>query len=980
MFLSSTSLFWVALCVVALWNSVIEAQITGSGLTAIQRGGWTASADSHQAGYGPSYVLDDNYTSFWQTEYSPTLALLPHNITLDMQNEYWVNGFTYLPRQDGSQNGNIAVHTISISVDNKTWKKVASGTWANDQTIKTTLFTPAVARYVRLQATTEANGQQFSSAAELNVLTNPHSTLSRAAWKVTADSHEGGAQSYNATEAIDGADTTYWHTQWEPTAPALPHHFTIDQGNAVTVGGLTYLPRPLSSGPNGRIGSYTVEYSNDGSSWTTIVSGKWVDNANLKTVEFAAVSARYFRLVALTEAGNRGPWTSAAEINLLDGSTQLAPFKITVDSQETAAANNTGIRAMDNDPKTFWETEWSVDPVPGFPHYAIIDMQATFSVKALTYLPRQDGSPNGNIGSHVIDVSPDNTTWTTVATGSFFDDQEPKLVTFEETACRYVRLTALSEAGNRGPWTSAAEISLSFDTSYTPPPATVGQWGLTIDFPLVPVAAALIHNTGNILAWSSFEANQFVGGTGQTVTATYSPSTGEVSEVLVTNTDHDMFCPGLSLDFDGRPFVTGGNDAAKTSIYHPSTNSWVAAPDMDIPRGYQASQTLSDGRIFTIGGSWSGGQGGKNGSVFDYATDTWSLLLGCPVAPMLTNDAAGVYRADNHGWLFAWSNATVFQAGPSVAMNWYTPTGYGGVLAAGPRTGDTDAMCGNAVMYDAVAGNILTVGGSPDYSGAASTWNAHILTLGTPNDTVTVTTINHMNYRRIFGNGVVLPDGSVFIVGGQEYGDPFTDDEAILYPELWNPTTHKFTVMAQMPTPRTYHSVALLMPDATVISGGGGLCGSCNVNHFNMQIFTPPYLFNADNSTATRPVINSVSANSVAVGHKLTVKTNGAISSFALIRIGSTTHTVNTDQRRIPLTPLQTGVNTYSITVPADPGVALPGYWMLFALNSAGVPSLASTIQITLPADPSPTNSTLTRARVRRDPKISTGQGLRGFY
>src|SRR5439155_16596829 len=106
-------------------------------------------------------------------------------------------------------------------------------------------------------------------------------------------------------EAIDGADTTLWHTQYQPTTPALPHYFTIDQGKSVTVGGLTYLPRPLSSGPNGRIGSYQVQRSTTGSSWTTIVSGTWLDDANLKTVEFAAVSARYFRLVALTEAGNR---------------------------------------------------------------------------------------------------------------------------------------------------------------------------------------------------------------------------------------------------------------------------------------------------------------------------------------------------------------------------------------------------------------------------------------------------------------------------------------------------------------------------------------------------------------------------------------------------------------------------------------------------------------------------------------------------
>ena len=66
------------------------------------------------------------------------------------------------------------------------------------------------------------------------------------------------------------------------------------------------------------------------------------------------------------------------------------------------------------------------------------------------------------------------------------------------------------------------------------------------------------------------------------------------------------FSPGLSTDFTGRPVVTGGNNAPKASIYNPVTNAWIAAPNMQIPRGYQASCTLSDGRTFTIGGSWSG--------------------------------------------------------------------------------------------------------------------------------------------------------------------------------------------------------------------------------------------------------------------------------------------------------------------------------------------------------------------------------------
>jgi len=89
-----------------------------------------------------------------------------------------------------------------------------------------------------------------------------------------------------------------------------------------------------------------------------------------------------------------------------------------------------------------------------------------------------------------------------------------------------------------------------------------------------------------------------------------------------------------------------------------------------------------------------------------------------------------VYRADNHAWLFSWKQGSVFQAGPSVAMNWYGTGGSGSQQGAGNRAGDADSMCGDAVMYDAVAGNILTVGGSPSYQSkpdSLSSWGISLL-------------------------------------------------------------------------------------------------------------------------------------------------------------------------------------------------------------------------------------------------------------
>ncbi|KAL8860161.1 MAG: hypothetical protein Q9178_003425 [Gyalolechia marmorata] len=617
-------------------------------------------------------------------------------------------------------------------------------------------------------------------------------------------------------------------------------------------------------------------------------------------------------------------------------------WTVTVDSFQTGT-NNEAAKAIDGNTGTIWHTQWMPNTV-ALPHTITLDMKRSYNVNGLTYLPRQDGNSNGNIGQHLIQISLDGTTWTTTASGSYLDDSSLKRTPFTPVPARYVRIIAQTEAGGRGPWTSAAEINVLAAASYTKPPTNLGIWGATIDFPIVPAAAALLTN-GKVLLWSSHKPLDFAGGSGsgKTETAIYDPATGTVSRRTVTETQHNMFCPGLSLDASGRPFVTGGDDAAKLSIYD-GTN-WIAGPNMRIQRGYQSSTTLSDGRIFVIGGSWSGGQGNKNGEIWSPASNSWSLLPGCPVAPMLTADRRGVYRSDNHAWLFGWKSGSVFQAGPSKAMNWYTTVGTGGQKTAGLRGTDPDAMNGNAIMYDAVNGKILTVGGAPNYEDNQATGNARIVTIGTPGQTASVAAIGNLAKARAFHNSVVMPDGKVLVLGGESYPIPFSDNTAILTPELFNPATSSFTSVNPETVPRTYHSWALLLPDATIVSGGGGLCGACATNHPNAQIYSPAYLFKADGTKASRPVINSVSATNVAVGATVTVSMNTAVTRFSLVRYGSATHSVNTDQRRIPLTPTASGLS-YTVTVPSDPGVALPGPWMLFALDSAGVPSVAKTIII----------------------------------
>ena len=281
-------------------------------------------------------------------------------------------------------------------------------------------------------------------------------------------------------------------------------------------------------------------------------------------------------------------------------------------------------------------------------------------------------------------------------------------------------------------------------------------------------------------------------------------------------------------------------------------------------------------------------------------------------------------------------------------MNWYGTTGSGSQAAAGTRANDGDAMCGDAAMFDAVNGKILAVGGSTSYQDVNATSNAHIITIGTPPAVATVQTIGNMAYQRAFATSVILPNGEVLIMGGQIYANPFSDATSQYVPELFNPATNTFTQLAPAAIPRNYHSTAVLLPDGTVINGGGGLCGSCATNHYDAQIFRPPYLFTSTGALATRPVISSVSVASIKVGGAFSITTNTAVTSFSLLRMSSTTHTVNTDQRRVVPTLSGTSGTTYTLTVPSDPGVALPGWYYIFCLNSAGVPSVSQKIQITL--------------------------------
>jgi len=195
-------------------------------------------------------------------------------------------------------------------------------------------------------------------------------------------------------------------------------------------------------------------------------------------------------------------------------------------------------------------------------------------------------------------------------------------------------------------------------------------------------------------------------------------------------------------------------------------------------------------------------------------------------------------------------------------------------------------------------------------------------------------------------NAVILPNGKILAVGGS-YNDEDTNTVS-LNADLYDPSTNMFSAAGVNVYARLYHSVALLLPDATVWLAGGNPQRGTYEQH--MEIYQPAYLFTTDLNgnviAATRPSFSGA-PSSITYGNSFTVQTANPtnIASVVLVRNGSVTHAFDMDQRLIELS-FTRGSSALTATAPPNGNIAPPGYYMLFLLNSSGVPSVASFVQL----------------------------------
>ncbi len=475
-----------------------------------------------------------------------------------------------------------------------------------------------------------------------------------------------------------------------------------------------------------------------------------------------------------------------------------------------------------------------------------------------------------------------------------------------------------------------APDSASPDRSAAANENTLGQWAPKVTWPFVFATAAMLPD-GRIAAWGGNNTTSFSGGT-----STYASIWDPVSNTFLSrnHSSHSMFCAIPTMLEDGRVFVNGGDGTReRTSILDYRTNAWTRVQDMNTGRWYNGAVALPNGKVFTLLGdpgsaypeSWTEGQG-------------WSLMTGANSNNGILNFPG--YQNNWLPYLYLAPNGQIFHAGPTPQMNWLNPTGNGGITPAG-ITNTWYPKYSSAVMYD--IGKILVAGGAANSTNTAPGTNkAMIIDLN--GSAAVKTDVAPMAFARKFNNAVMLPSGEVLVIGGNSSGTEFSDSGTQLTPEIWDPASRSWRSVAPISVPRNYHSVALLMTDGRVFSGGGGLC-ACGADHPDHQIYSPPYLFNASNVLATRPVISSA-PSVIGYGRTFNVSATAGASKFSLIKMSGTTHNLNSDLRFIPVPFTETSAGQYSLTVPSNPNVLTPGYWMLFVLNAQGVPSAAKVMQV----------------------------------
>jgi hypothetical protein len=522
--------------------------------------------------------------------------------------------------------------------------------------------------------------------------------------------------------------------------------------------------------------------------------------------------------------------------------------------------------------------------------------------------------------------------------------------------------------------------SSSSSTSTPPPTGNTstghpnGVWSnLPGTMPINPIHAALLHTGKVLIVTGSGNCPPTLAGCPQGPQYPQGAALLDLSSNSITAlpTTWDMFCNGMSIMQDGRVLINGGTKGygalavvgaqgetpftglANTSIFDPASESFIDVAPTAHGRWYPTVTELNDGRMMTTSGL-NDTDGSNNNTSEIWDGQNWGAeIAGNPNISNFPTFQFPLYPRmhllpTGHVFYSSSSSATLDFNPSSQVWTLVAWTIYPGDDPNGERTYGTSVLLPLTPQNNYSPKVIIMGGDNP------ATDTTELIDLSPAGAQISADCMSYapcwvqgpkMAQKRVEMEATILPNGKVLVDGGSAKDEDATT--ASLKAEIYDPATNSFSSAGSNTFPRLYHNVQLLLPDGTVALTGGNPDQGVFENH--IEIYQPSYLFNSDGSAAVRPRIAAGAPGSITYSQSFSVPTPDAadIASVVLMKAGSVTHSFDMDQRYVGLSFAagQTS-GTLTVTGPPDSNIAPPGYYMLFLVNKAGTPSLATWVQV----------------------------------
>ena len=585
-------------------------------------------------------------------------------------------------------------------------------------------------------------------------------------------------------------------------------------------------------------------------------------------------------------------------------------------------------------------------------------------------------------------------TWHKVGDIVVSDATEIKGISLIESSYGNLEIQVQTDHGIQSYYTAPEQLpnSATFKFCQEPiqgSPQTKGLWTIPYTTGVVGIATAML-NTNKVLFFDYGPDQDDIG-----TSAVLDLATGMTTKL--TNTDKNLFCSGLSFLKDGTLLTVGGHGTTSVKsvfTFDPSSGTngkWKSENQMTVGRWYPTCTTLPSGdSIFAISGTITmgntfdfknchkqnelnktyqiisyGSSGviiGSNESAsgildnfgsceskscesyslypFSYVLPNGKLFLFGKNSSLILTDSSGTWKVDKGPYITNSKYPRIYPVGGSSVL---LPLGSGNSPTA--KVMVFGGAGGKVCAQDSLKSTTSGTNTSEIINADSTTWESKA----------------SMNKARVMPDAVLLPNQKVLAVNGSTNG--YADD--MVYPvyegEIYDQSQNTWTTMNKMRVPRLYHSTAILLPDATVLTAGKGKKFNkepYKYSEIRGEVFYPPYLFKSNGDRRTddeRPRIQSAPASltfneqaSLTIVPKTGTGQQTIDWEVVLIAPGAVTHAFNMHQRLVVLSSSATasGSNvSLSITAPPTKDIAPKGYYMLFVLQD-GVPSEAKWVAL----------------------------------